>query len=390
MLPSNPVLEQLGDYPLAHLQDLATEMRSSGPVADFSIGDPDEPTPPFVRAALVDAVTPSSRYPPASGTAALRRAVAAWVRRRHGVDVDPDRHVLATAGSKEAIFHLPLILIDPRSERRNAIWGDPGYPVYERGIVFAGGASDPVLLGADTGWSLDLAVIARDRLERAAVCWLNYPHNPTGATTTLVDLRRQLDVAREHGVVLCSDECYTDLWFDEPAPSLLEAADGDLSGALVFLSLSKRSGMTGYRSGAVVGDPILIDRLRTLRPNIGTASPEFVQAAATAAWSDDGHAEERRLVFAAKRAVVLPFLDEIGIEVSGSSGTFYVWSRAPGDDDVAHAERLLRERIIVSPGRAFGAAGRGWIRMALVPTVEQCVSACDAWRAAIDAGRLPS
>jgi succinyldiaminopimelate transaminase len=389
MVTSNPALARLGGYPLAAFQDLAARLRADGaPVHDFSIGDPDEPTPPFIRQALVDALGPVSRYPTAAGQPALREAVAGWVARRHGVHVDPDRHVLPSAGSKEAIFHLPLAVLDPHGARRHVLWGDPGYPVYGRGALFAGGGSDPVTLMPEAGWRLSLGALPPDRLQRACLAWVNHPHNPTGATVDLAWYREQLAVAREHDLLLASDECYQEIWFDEPAPSVLEACDGDLRGVLAFVSLSKRSGMTGYRSGAIVGDPELIARLRLLRPNVGTAPPDFVQAAAIAAWDDQAHVDERRAVFAAKRAVVLTFLAEAGLEVSGSQATFYVWFRAPGGDDAAYAEALLGERIIASPGRAFGPGGAGWLRLALVPTVEGCRAAVARWREAHEAGRL--
>jgi succinyldiaminopimelate transaminase len=391
MVTSNPALDTLGGYPLARLQDLAGQLRADGqPLHDFSIGDPDEPTPPLIRQALVDAVGAISRYPTAAGQPALRRAIAGWFARRHGVEVDPDAHVLPSAGSKEAIFHLPLAVLDPDGPKRHVLWGDPGYPVYGRGATFAGGVSDPVTLRAEDGWKLDLGSLGADRLERACIAWVNHPHNPTGATADLAWYRDQLAVAREHGILLASDECYQEVWFDEPAPSALEAAGGDLSGVLAFVSLSKRSGMTGYRAGGIVGDPELITRLRLLRPNVGTAPPDFVQAAATAAWDDQAHVDDRRAVFAAKRDVVLPFLEEVGIEVSGSQATFYVWFRAPGGDDAAYAEALLRERIVASPGRAFGPGGVGWLRLALVPTVTGCDAAVARWREAITAGRLPT
>jgi acetylornithine aminotransferase len=169
----------------------------------------------------------------------------------------------------------------------------------------------------------------------------------------------------------------------------MEAVDGDPTGVLAVVSLSKRSGMTGYRSGAIVGDADLIAVQRGLRPNFGTASQDFVQAAATAAWADDEHVAGRREVFAAKRDVVLGFLDEAGIEVSGSDATFYVWFRAPGGDDIAYAEALLSAGVVASPGRSFGPAGMGWLRLALVPTVEGCSAATDGWRDAIERGDLP-
>lgn len=389
MVTSNPALDDLGGYPLARLQDLAAELRADGrPLHDFSIGDPDEPTPDFIRDALRDAVGPVSRYPTAAGQRALRESVAGWLQRRHGVDVDPDVHIVPSAGSKEAIFHLPLAVLDPHGPRRAALFGDPGYPVYGRGARFAGGEADPVTLTPQTGWQLHLDELGSERLSRAFVAWLNHPHNPTGATADRDYYRRQVEVARDHDLLLCSDECYQEVWFDEPAPSVLEVVDGDLTGVLAFVSLSKRSGMTGYRSGAIVGDPELIGRLKLLRPNVGTASPDFVQVAATAAWADQRHVDARREIFAAKREVVLPFLERAGIEVSGSQATFYVWFRAPGGDDAAYAEALLHERIIASPGRAFGPGGSGWLRLALVPTVEGCAEAVARWGEAIDAGRL--
>jgi succinyldiaminopimelate transaminase len=391
----NPILSRLGGYPLAAFQDLKAQLAADGrPLHDFSIGDPVEPTPAFIRAALVDGLSPVSQYPTAAGLRELRVAIAGWVRRRFDVEVDPDAHVLPTAGSKEAIFHLPLGVLDATSERRSVVWGDPGYPVYERGMLFAGGDSDPVALDADGGWRLELDPLSADRLRRACVAWLNYPHNPTGAVVNTPYYRLAREVAAEHGIVLASDECYADVYPDdaaaEPPPSLLQVAAADgFRGILVAFSLSKRSGMTGYRSGALVGDPDLIAAQRILRPNIGTASPEFIQRAAIAAWNDDRHAEDRRAIFHAKRAILLDFLAEAGIRVSGSAATFYLWFAAPGGDDVAYAEALLRQRVIASPGQAFGPAGGGWLRLALVPSVEGCKEAVAIWREAIAAGVLP-
>lgn len=389
---TNPVLEQLGGYPLAAFQDMKLALAADGrTLHDFSIGDPTEPTPAFIREALVAAVPLVSQYPTAAGPSSVRQAIGGWVARRFGVDVDPESAILPTAGSKESIFHLPLALVDRDGPRRGVVWGAPGYPVYERGQLFAGGHSDPVTLTAGEGWRLELADLDRARLDRACIAWVNYPHNPTGATVDLAYYRRCLAVTRDRGIVLASDECYADIYPGAgPAPpSLLQAAEGDLSGLVVAFSLSKRSGMTGYRCGALVGDPALIAQQRLLRPNIGTAGPEFVQHAAAAAWSDDAHADSRRRVFDDKRAVVLSFLRDAGFTVSGSQATFYVWFAAPGGDDAAYAEALLRHRVVASPGSAFGPAGRGWLRLALVPDVDGCHAAVAAWGDAIAAGDLP-
>jgi succinyldiaminopimelate transaminase len=388
----NPLLVELGGYPLAAFQDLARALRAEGaPLCDFSIGDPVEPTPRFIRQALIDALPEVSQYPTAAGLRGLREAVARWVARRFGVTVDPDAHVLPTAGSKEAVFHLPLGILDASGPRRAVVWGDPGYPVYDRGQRFAGGDSDPVTLTDERGWRLELGDLDPARLGRACLVWLNYPHNPTGACVDLGFYRRAFEVAREHELVLASDECYCDVYPPGalPPPSLLQVADEDFRGVVVAFSLSKRSGMTGYRCGALVGDPALIAAQRVLRPNIGTASPEFVQAAGIAAWDDDVHVAERRAVFDAKRGVLLDFFDEVGIRVSGSEATFYLWVAAPGGDDDAYAQALLRRRVIVSPGRAFGPGGVGWLRLALVPSVEGCKEAVGIWRDAIASGGLP-
>lgn len=388
----NPVLSELGGYPLAEYQDLKRALAADGvPLHDFSIGDPVEPTPPVIRQALIDGLPEISQYPTAAGLPELRRAIAAWVERRFKVHVDPDHEVLPTAGSKEAVFHLPLGLLDRNGQRTAVLWGTPGYPVYERGFRFAGGTSDPVALRPDNGWRLELGDVAPQRLDRACVAWLNYPHNPTGAVVDAGFYTDALAVARAHGIVLASDECYVDVHppAAEPPGSLLQAAGDDRTGVIVAFSLSKRSGMTGYRSGALVGDPDLIAAQRLLRPNIGTASPEFVQRAAAVAWSDDVHAAQRREIFERKRAVLLQFAARAGLRISGSDATFYVWLAAPGGDDLAYAEALLRERVVVSPGRAFGDAGRGWLRLALVPSVDGCHAAVEAWTAAIEAGSLP-
>jgi succinyldiaminopimelate transaminase len=388
----NPVLSELGGYPLAAYQELKRQLAADGqPLHDFSIGDPTEPTPSFIRQALVDGIPETSQYPTAAGLGELREAIASWVERRFKVHVDPEREVLPTAGSKEAIFHLPLGVLDPGGRRTSVLWGTPGYPVYERGFRFAGGTSDPVTLRADEGWRLRLTDVEQDRLDRACVAWVNYPHNPTGATADVAFHRANLDVARANDVVLASDECYVDIHPPgaEPPGSLLQAAGDDRAGVIVAFSLSKRSGMTGYRSGALVGDADLIAAQRVLRPNIGTASPEFVQRAAVAAWSDDVHVEQRREIFEAKRAIIAAFAERAGLRISGSEATFYVWLAAPGGDDLAYAKALLAERVVVSPGRAFGRGGKGWLRLALVPSTDGCDAAVAAWDAAIGAGRLP-
>lgn len=351
------------------------------PVYDFGVGDPTLPTPPFIVEALKTAVPAVSQYPSVAGTRALREACAAWVRRRFAVALDPETQVLPTAGSKEAIFHLAMVLVDPATAKRRVVYPTPGYPIYEPGALFAGATPHPVPLSARTDFAFDLSDVPAEALAETRLLWVNYPHNPTGKVVGRDYYVRLATACRERGVVLASDECYVDLAFDAESASVLQATT---TGVLAFFSLSKRSGMTGYRSGFVAGDPELVALYRKFRAFMGVAGAEFVQGAALAAWSDDMHVAERKAAFKAKRDLVLPALRRLGYEVGASEGTFFLWLRVPPSgrdrgDAHAHAARLLEAGIIVSPGDAFGPGGEGYVRVALVPPLETCRAALAVW-----------
>jgi succinyldiaminopimelate transaminase len=374
----NPVLAELGSYPIATIRERALARRQAGlPVIDFSIGDPREPTPEFIADALRNGVPEVSQYPTAAGRGALRDAVAAYVERRFGVVVDPGTQVLPTSGSKEAIFNTPFAFIDTKANDV-VVYPSPGYPVYERGSLFAGAEVKPVVLGGD--FILRASDIPDDVWDRARLVWTCTPHNPSGSVTSQEDLGELYRRCRQSGALLLSDECYSDTYEDNVYPdgpaSVLQVADDDIGGALVYLSLSKRSGMTGYRSGAIVGDAQAIAVLRSLRETTGTASPDFVQSAAIAAWSDDGHAADRRMLFTSKRRILERSFVELGMEIVASQAGLYLWVRV--GDDLAVTDRLLDAGIVVSPGRLFGEGGEGFIRLALVPTLEECETAADA------------
>jgi acetylornithine aminotransferase len=376
--PQNPVLGRIRQNLMAALDERRAALRAAGVrLFDFGLGDPQEPTPPFLREALRAAVPEVSQYPSAQGTPALRGAAAGYLRRRFGVEVDPDLQVVPATGAKEAIFHLPLAFAgDPR--RRAVVYPDPGYPTYEVGARFAGLEPVPVALEGRRGFLLEPEEVGQAVLARTLLFWVNYPHNPTGATADLAYYRRVGAAARRHGFIVVSDECYADVYFGAPPPSALQA---QVEQVLAIHSCSKRSGMTGYRSGFVAGDPDLVAILRRLRTHPGVASPDFVNAAATAAWGDDAHPAERREVFRAKRALFLEAFRRLGVEVQGSEATLYLWVKAPaGLDAAGYALRLLEAGIVVAPGTAFG-AGEGYVRVALVPTLEECRQALERWPA---------
>lgn len=373
----NPVLEQLGSYPIAVVHERARAMREAGrTVIDFSIGDPREPTPQRIPEALKASVPAVSQYPTTAGLGELRTAIADYLLRRFGVNVDPDTQVMPTSGSKEAVFNTPLAFID-RAAGDGVIYGTPGYPIYERGALFAGARTEPITLSGD--FVLRADDVAPRVWDRARIAWTCTPHNPTGAVTSESDLANLLDTARSTDTLLFSDECYADIYepavFPKGPVSILQLAGPGSAGVLSFLSLSKRSGMTGYRSGAVVGDPAAIAALKKLRTATGTASPEFVQSAAIAAWSDDTHATERREVFAAKRAVLRRAFDKLGMDVVASEAGLYMWVET--DDDLQITDRLLESGVVVSPGRFFGTGGEGYLRLALVPTLAECEQAVE-------------
>jgi succinyldiaminopimelate transaminase len=290
--------------------------------------------------------------------------------------VDPDTELIPTFGSKEAIFHLAQVVLDRGGDKRLVLITEPGYPVYERGALFAGGEVEAMPLLEENGFLPDLEAVPEETWSRAAIVWVNYPNNPTGAVAPLAFIEQLAELAGEHDFLVASDEAYTELWFDEPPRSALEA--GDRSRVAVFQTLSKRSSMTGYRSGFVAASPELIGALKQYRPSVGTAPQEFVQRASVVAWNDEEHVERTREIYRRKREALLPALERAGIRVAGSEATMYLWLEVPaGESSESLGGRLLEHGLIVSPGTFFGPSGEGYWRMALVPTLEECERAAE-------------
>jgi acetylornithine aminotransferase len=373
----SPILERQATYPFVRLNEAARRVADSGvTVIDFGMGDPREPTDPLIQRALVSGLRERMGYPAAVGLPELREAIAAWAARRFGAELDPDTEVIPTLGSKEAIFSLALVVADPEGGKDTVAYTDPGYPVYERGALFARARPLALPLREEQGFLPDLDAIDGDTWSRLAVFWVNYPNNPTCATAPLAFYERLADLAREHGFVLASDEAYTELWFDEPPASALQL--DDRTNVVVFNTLSKRSSMTGYRSGFAAGDPSLIGALKAFRPTVGTAPQEFVQRASVAAWGDEEHVARTRERYGRKRALLLDLLQRKRFRVAGSQATMYLWVEVPeGENSESFAERLLEHGILVAPGSYLGTAGEGYFRIALVPSEEECARAVE-------------
>jgi succinyldiaminopimelate transaminase len=392
----NNLIKALKPYPMEELNRIKSQLKEKGvKIYDFGTGDPKEPTDPKIREALIKAVPEISQYPSVSGRKELREAVSNWFENRFGVHLDPEKEIIPSNGSKEAIFHFPLVFIDTdMPEKKKVIFGTPAYPVYERGTLYAGGEPFPVKLKEEDGFLLRLDKIDKSVLEETKIVWINYPHNPTGATASLSYLEDIYGICRENGIILCSDECYTEIYFDKKPPSALQVGK---EGIVVFHSLSKRSGMTGYRTGFIAGDPQLIAEYRKGRASFGVATPDFIQKAAEIAWSDEEHVEKRRKIFSEKRDIFLKFFSEIGLDFLYPEATFYFWVKAPqGMSGEEYAKHLLRYGIVVSPGVNFcagtevleGRCSSEYFRIALVPTVEECREAVDIWKKAHEELRI--
>jgi acetylornithine aminotransferase len=376
-MPVSPLLRAQATYPFVRLTQAAAERDAAGlEVIDLGMGDPQEPTDPAILEALRTGIRERMGYPAAVGLPELKEAIAAWAGRRFGVTLDPAVHVIPTLGSKEAIFTFAPVVLDVEAGRDTVVVTEPGYPVPGRGALFAGASVLELPLREENGWLPDLGAVSAFDWKRAALVWVNYPNNPTGATAPLAFYEELTALARRHGFVVASDEAYTELWADEPPVSALQL--DDWSNLVVFNTLSKRSSMTGFRSGFVAGDPVLVDALKKYRPNVGTAPQEFVQRASVVAWSDEEHVARARESYARKRRVFAEVLERKGIRLAGGTATMYMWLAVPeGESSEAFAARLLERGVLLAPGSFLGPSGEGYARIALVQTEELCARAAE-------------
>jgi succinyldiaminopimelate transaminase len=366
----SPTLARMETYPFVRLDEARRRLEADGvDVIDFGRGDPREPTDPLIRQALVDNLTEESSYPAAAGLPELRAAVAAWCARRFAVELDPSTEIVPTLGSKEAIFSLAQVLVDPRADKRLVVIPEPAYPVYERGAVFAGAEVEYVPLLETNDFLPDLDAIDDDVWGRTAIFWVNYPNNPTGAVAQSAFYERLAELAATYEFAVASDEAYSELWFHQPPVSALQVPDR--RNMIVFNTLSKRSSMTGYRSGFVAAAPDVIAALKAYRPSVGTAPQEFVQRASVVAWGDETHVERTRDVYRRKRDVIIPVLERKGYRLTASVATMYLWVKVEEPAEEL-ATRLLEHGVVISPGTFFGPSGEGYVRFALVPTLDEC------------------
>jgi N-succinyldiaminopimelate aminotransferase len=378
----NPRLVALDDYPFTRLARLLSAPAPEGraPLA-LSVGEPQHAPPPLVAATLAQHAHLWGKYPPQTGTPSYRQAVARWLDRRYGLQgaVDPDRHVIPVAGTREALFQVALLVAaeDVSGRRRRIAIPNPSYAVYEGAARLAGAELMLLNSTAASGFLPDLHAVPDEDWARVSLLMLCTPSNPEGAVADRAYLAHAIGLARRHGFLLGVDECYAEIWNDAPPPGALEVAASLASGGdpfanvLVFHSLSKRSSAAGLRAGFVAGDAAALQLFLRLRNFASGGVPLPVLEAATALWNDEAHVEANRDAYRAKFDLAAKSLaGRFGFHRPG--GGFFLWLDV-GDGERA-AERLWREAAIRTLPGAYmarpSADGRNhaqsYLRVALV------------------------
>lgn len=384
----NPRLNQLQPYPFQKLRALFSGVTPEASLSaiNLSIGEPKHATPDFIKTALIDNLQGLASYPLTQGSEALRQSIAAWCGQRYGVSLDPATQILPVNGSREALFAFAQAVIDPTKHVKRIVSPNPFYQIYEGAALLAG--AKPFFLNTlpENAFDMDFDSVPDDLWETVQLVFVCSPGNPTGKVMGLEAWQRVFELADQHGFVIASDECYSEIHFDEAAPPLgaLTAArqlGRDFRNLIVFNSLSKRSNVPGLRSGFVAGDAELIRQFLLYRTYHGSAMSPTVQAASTVAWQDEAHVVENRRQYREKFATVMPILKDV-LSFDAPDAAFYLWARVPGGDDAAFARELYRQQhVTVLPGSFLAREargvnpGQGFIRIALVDSLQACSEA---------------
>ena len=388
----NPRLARLQPYPFERLRQLFAGVQPPAALRhiNLGIGEPRHAAPPLIRQALDEALADGlAGYPATAGLPLLREACAAWLRRRYGVQADAATQVLPTLGSREALFALAQTVIAPTRARPTVVCPNPFYQIYEGAALLAGAEPHYVPSDAARNFAPRWDQVPEAVWQRTQLAYVCSPGNPTGAVMPLDEWRMLFELSERHGFVIASDECYSEIYFDDAAPPLggLQAAmqlGRGWRNLVMLTSLSKRSSVPGLRSGFVAGDAQLLKSFLLYRTYHGSAMGGAVQAASAAAWGDEAHVRENRRLYRDKFAQVMPILQPV-MDVRLPDASFYLWAGVPpafGGDDAAFARALYAAcHVTVLPGSflAREAAGfnpgAGRVRLALVAPVDECVQA---------------
>ena len=367
-------LRNLGEYVFHGVAEAKKKALASGKnIIDLGGGDPDLPPHPKVVEALKEAadLPELHRHPTYEGLPELRRAVASWMKRRFGVDVDPESEVLILIGSKEGVAHVSWAFIDPGD---TALVPDPAYPVFRRGAILAGGKPVLMPLLKENRWLPDFDRIAKEDLSGAKLLFLNYPNNPTGALADREFLQKAVDFAKENELVVCQDMAYSEVTFNGKRSESILTIDGAKENCMEFFSFSKTYGMTGWRLGFVVGNGKLIDALRQIEVNVHSGAFHVLQKAAVVALSlEEKEIHSVRQTYQERRDVLVRGLRDCEWEVKNPKGSIFVWAKIPYDLDSKKMANLLIEQvgIVTTPGVGLGPSGEGYLRFSLIEDKER-------------------
>ncbi len=364
-------IDNLPPYLFARIDEMKAKKRAEGvDVIDLGVGDPDLPTPPHIVQALIDAAKDpdNHHYPSYLGMQSFREAVAGWYQRRFSVDLDPSSEIISLMGSKDGVAHIPEALVNPGDY---VLVPSPGYPVYSTGALFSEGKVHEMPLLRENGFLPVLDDIPSDVAKKSKLMWINYPNNPTSAIAPPKFFDEVVEFAREHKIVVVSDNAYSEVSFDGyKAPSFLEA-DGASEIGIEMHSLSKTYNMTGWRIGMAVGNREIIRGLGVVKTNIDSGTFNPVQHAAIAALSGPQDCvAEACAIYQERRDVLVSGLQKLGFDIQAPKATFYVWLKV--EDSMAMAAKMLNETgIVVTPGIGFGRSGEGYVRFAITRSVDR-------------------
>ncbi len=385
----NPNLNLLQPYPFQKLRQLldgVTRNTALSPI-DLQIGEPKHATPTFIRQALIDHLDGLSNYPTTLGIPALRNGIAAWIQRRFNLTtIDPDTQVIPINGSREALFAFAQTVIDSSASQPVVVCPNPFYQIYEGAAFLAGATPHFINTLPENDFRLDFSQLSDDVWSRTQLIYVCSPNNPTGGVMTLDEWRELFALSDRYGFVVASDECYSEIYFDENNPPLgaLDAANRlgrtDFPRLVVFNSLSKRSNVPGLRSGFVAGNAAILEKFLLYRTYHGSAMNPAVQAASAAAWNDEAHVIENRRLYAKKFTDAMAILSDTGA-VQMPSASFYLWINTP-IDDTEFTKRLYQDyNVTVLPGSFLAREARGlnpgknYVRIALVASPQECIEA---------------
>ena len=366
-------LEKIPPYLFAEIDRKIAEAKAKGvDIISLGIGDPDTPTlPPIVEEMHKAIDNPANHdYPPYNGTEKFRKAACAWMKKRFGVELNPDTQMLANIGSKEAIAHVFFAFVDKGDY---TLVPDPGYPVYKNATIFAGGTPYSMPLLEENGYLPDLDAIPEDIAKKSKIMFLNYPNNPTGAVCTKEFYKKAVDFCKKYDILLCSDMAYSEMTYDGyVAPSVLEV-EGAMDVALEFYSHSKSYNMTGWRVGFCCGNADAVKALGTIKNNIDSGTFKAIQDAAVAAFDvDKSYIENLNKMYQERRDAAEEGFRELGWDIKPSKATFYLWLPVPKGMTSEEFVTVMLEKahVVVPPGNGYGKYGEGYFRVALTKDVD--------------------